>query len=338
MSDKMLKQFYVVEFPADQTIEVVPKTWLSDDNKKCTFSSNTPKGFKKLQEDPNSRPDPLWTSWDIIVKTSSDSFSRADKKAKKHLKPNYIDSSDLEIGAGYSQSTEQENVEGSEEINTVDQAIQPIPITINNDERLSTLIEEFRAFQVASLQNQLVLQEEIKDLKTILLRSLSSSSKLRSSKIAWLIKNEDQLQEVNTTLADDTIPDHEIQFFSRLGGDSVTLAVNNTLKAIIKHEFALILRFTDSSKKVSFGGTRCCKLVKDSVREFYYKDGNVVTEKIKSDLVDSKLDSFIAKWLRDSINRGDGGKQKLSKAKNGSAKVDKTLKGPEEAESNAESD
>lgn len=63
---------------------------------------------------------------------------------------------------------------------------------------------------MASLQNQLVLQEEIKDLKTILLRSLSSSSKLRSSKIAWLIKNEDQLQEVNTTLADDTIPDHEV--------------------------------------------------------------------------------------------------------------------------------
>lgn len=64
----------------------------------------------------------------------------------------------------------------------------------------------------------------------------------------------------------------------------------------------------------------------------------MVTEKIKSDLVDSKLDSFIAKWLRDSVNRGEEGKQKRSKAKNAGTEVNKAREGPEAAESNAESD
>ncbi|OXA45205.1 hypothetical protein Fcan01_19794, partial [Folsomia candida] len=317
MSDKILKQFCVVEFIADQTIEVVPKTWLSEDNKKCTFPSNRPKGFKKIQEDPHSLPDPLWKSWEIVVKTSSDSFNRANTKAKKHLKPSYIDTSDIEIGAGSSQSMGQVNVEGNEEISITNQAIEPIPTTINYDERLSTLMEEFRAFQVTSLQNQLISQEDIKDLKTIILRSLSTPSQVRSSNIVWPIKNQEQLQQVNEIFAaDNTLFNLEVTFFSRLGGDSVTLAVNNTLKAIIKHEFALILRFTDSSNKAAFGGTLCCKLVKESVRQFYYKDGNVLSEKIKLDLVESRLDSFIAKWLRDSVNKGEEGKQKRSKAKN----------------------
>ncbi|OXA49202.1 hypothetical protein Fcan01_15515 [Folsomia candida] len=336
MSNKILKQFCVVEFIADQTIEVVPKTWLSEDNKKCTFPSNRPRGFKKIQEDPDSRPDPLWKSWEIVVKTSSDSFDRANTKAKKHLKPSYVDSIDIEIGAGSSQSTGQVNVEGIEEINATNQAIEPIPITINYDERLSSLIEEFRAFQVTSLQNQLILQEDIKDLKTIILRSLSTSSQLRSSNIVWLVKNQEQLQEVNEILStDNAVFNLEVAFFSRLGGDSVTLAVNNTLKAVIKHEFALILRFTDSSNKAAFGGTLCCKLVKDSVRQFYYKDGNVLSEKIKLDLVESRLDSFIAKWLRDSVNRGEEGKQK---AKNAGTEVNQARTGAEAAESNAESD
>ncbi|OXA40659.1 hypothetical protein Fcan01_24605 [Folsomia candida] len=333
MSDKILKQFCVVEFIADQTIEVIPKTWLSEDNKKCTFPSNRPKGFKKIQEDPHSRPDPLWKSWEIVVKTSSDSFNRANTKAKKHLKPSYIDTSDIEIGAGSSQSTGQVDVEGNEEISITNQAIEPIPITINYDERLSTLMQEFRAFnsafQVTSLQNQLILQEDIKDLKTIILRSLSTPSQLRSSNIVWPIKNQEQLQQVNEIFAaDNTLFNLEVTFFSRLGGDSVTLAVNNTLKAIIKHEFALILRFTDSSNKAAF----------ESVRQFYYKDGNVLSEKIKLDLVESRLDSFIAKWLRDSVNRGEEGKQKRSKAKNAGTEVNKAREGLEAAESNAESD
>lgn len=47
---------------------------------------------------------------------------------------------------------------------------------------------------------------------------------------------------------------------------------------------------------------------------------------------------MIAKWLRDSINRGEEGKQKRSKAKDGRTKVDKTLQGEEGAESNVASD
>lgn len=51
-------------------------------------------------------------------------------------------------------------------------------------------------------------------------------------------------------------------FLGRIGGGTVSRAVNETMSGVIKHEFALILRLTDASKKISFGGTPCCKLVK----------------------------------------------------------------------------
>ncbi|XP_035710297.1 uncharacterized protein LOC118436395 [Folsomia candida] len=265
------------------------------------------------------------------------SFNRANTKAKKHLKPSYIDTSDIEIGWIFT-------IHGTTSLHFNAGISGYVIIFIINRKSwykwILQLISAFNsAFQVTSLQNQLILQEDIKDLKTIILRSLSTPSQLRSSNIVWPIKNQEQLQQVNEIFAaDNTLFNLEVTFFSRLGGDSVTLAVNNTLKAIIKHEFALILRFTDSSNKAAFGGTLCCKLVKESVRQFYYKDGNVLSEKIKLDLVESRLDSFIAKWLRDSVNRGEEGKQKRSKAKNAGTEVNKAREGPEAAESNAESD
>lgn len=70
MADLTLRKFCVVEFPVDKTIEVVPMTWLSDNNSKCAFPANRLKGFKKIQEDFESLPDPLWQIWDIILRKS----------------------------------------------------------------------------------------------------------------------------------------------------------------------------------------------------------------------------------------------------------------------------
>lgn len=70
MTDNAFKQFCIVEFPVDKTIEVVPRTWLSENNKKCAFPENRPKGFKKNQEDPESIPDPLLKIWEANVRKS----------------------------------------------------------------------------------------------------------------------------------------------------------------------------------------------------------------------------------------------------------------------------
>ncbi|OXA38156.1 hypothetical protein Fcan01_27153 [Folsomia candida] len=335
MSETNLKQFCVVDFPADKTIDVVPKTWLSADNTKCQFPSNRPKGFKKTQEDPGSLPDPLWKIWDIVVKKSYESFDRANNKAKKLLKSNYVDSSDFEIVPESSQSQEELNVEDGTS-NNVDQIIESIPITLNYDEHLAALIGEFRIFQETSIQNQLILQEEIKDLKAIVLRCLNSLSNVQPlTSIIWPIKNNEDLEKVNQCLADPNTYNREVIFLGRIGGGTVSRAVNETMSGVIKHEFALILRLTDASKKISFGGTPCCKLVKDAIRHFFLHNA---PGKFDTDLCESKLDSMIAKWLRDSINRGEEGKQKRSKAKDGRTKVDKTLQGEEGAESNVASD
>ncbi|OXA38264.1 hypothetical protein Fcan01_27034 [Folsomia candida] len=259
MTDIVLKKSCVVEFPVDKTIEVVPRTWLSDNNTKCAFPSNRPKGFKKNQEDPESMSDPLWKIWEANVKKSYDKFERANDKAKKLLKAAYIDSSDLDIDGESSQERLQSAGEVIQPFESpinekTEQEVESIPVTSDYcDDRITTLIEEFRAFQQTSIQNQLILQEEIRDLKNIVLRCLNSTNPAAAT---------------------------------------------------------------------------------NAVRQFFIQAGN--TEGIKAELSDSKLDSYIAKWLRDSINRGDEGKQKRSKAKNGRATVNKVPESEETAVKNVE--
>lgn len=73
----MNKKFTVVHFLADKSVEVVPSTWLSKDGKTCPFPISQPKGFKKLQEDENSVPDPLWPFWIIDnLKSYGNSYNK----------------------------------------------------------------------------------------------------------------------------------------------------------------------------------------------------------------------------------------------------------------------
>lgn len=62
------KQFAVVEFPSDHTVDVAPSKWLSEDHLTCPFPVNPPSGFKKIQKDPTSTPDPKWPVWSVEVK------------------------------------------------------------------------------------------------------------------------------------------------------------------------------------------------------------------------------------------------------------------------------
>lgn len=63
-----LKDFAVVVFPSDHTVDVAPSKWLSEDQLKCPFPANPPIGFKKVQKDPGSTPDPNWPVWGVEVK------------------------------------------------------------------------------------------------------------------------------------------------------------------------------------------------------------------------------------------------------------------------------
>ena len=54
----------------------------------------------------------------------------------------------------------------------------------------------------------------------------------------------------------------QLNLLSNIGGNSVSRTVNNILKFIIEHSFALQTRFTASSGKVEFGNSVCVKLVR----------------------------------------------------------------------------
>ena len=66
------RQFSVVFFPSDNSVEVVPTNWLSADQKQCPFPLGKSKGLKKLQKNANSVPDSAWPTWDVsLAKTYS---------------------------------------------------------------------------------------------------------------------------------------------------------------------------------------------------------------------------------------------------------------------------
>lgn len=128
---------------------------------------------------------------------------------------------------------------------------------------------------------------------------------------------------------------------SRIGGTSVVKTVNNVMRFIIDHSLALNLRITSTSGKIVFGGTNCARLVKgrklkinvmqnifkpflllEAVKAYYDPSTGVnVTEVIKSQITDEKLESAIAKWLRDSSNRGKEGQERLAKRKSKAGNV-----------------
>ena len=63
-----MKNFSVVTFLIDNSVDVIPSTWIIEgDQTKCHFPSNRPKGFKKLQENSISSHNPEWPIWDIKI-------------------------------------------------------------------------------------------------------------------------------------------------------------------------------------------------------------------------------------------------------------------------------
>ena len=60
-----LKSFVVVNFDTDDSVEVVPATWISEDQSACPFPTTIPRNFGRLQIDPNSTPDSDWPVWGV---------------------------------------------------------------------------------------------------------------------------------------------------------------------------------------------------------------------------------------------------------------------------------
>jgi len=56
---QVLKAFTVVHFE-DDSVEVVPSTWITEDQQHCSFPDPPPKGFKKLQRAVGSEPEETW--------------------------------------------------------------------------------------------------------------------------------------------------------------------------------------------------------------------------------------------------------------------------------------
>jgi hypothetical protein len=61
------KQFAVVEFDIDTSVEVVSSSWIIHDidKKTCKFPVAIPKGFKKIQSNPKAKPEEDWEVYSI---------------------------------------------------------------------------------------------------------------------------------------------------------------------------------------------------------------------------------------------------------------------------------
>jgi hypothetical protein len=62
-----LKTFSVVHFLSDNSVEVVPSTWVSGDQSNCFWPKKTPKNFDTIRDDPGSIPQPSWVAHDVKV-------------------------------------------------------------------------------------------------------------------------------------------------------------------------------------------------------------------------------------------------------------------------------
>lgn len=62
-----LKTFSVVHFPTDNSYEVVPSSWISEDQISAYFPSNKPKGFQTLQSSSDGVADSSWPTWEISI-------------------------------------------------------------------------------------------------------------------------------------------------------------------------------------------------------------------------------------------------------------------------------
>jgi len=66
------KTFSIVEFAVDNTVEIIPSFWISEDHQSCKFPCPIPKGFLKVQSNIDSPIDPKWTEYEIkLVKSYS---------------------------------------------------------------------------------------------------------------------------------------------------------------------------------------------------------------------------------------------------------------------------
>jgi len=71
---KKLKNYSVVHFSVDNSIEVVPSSWILPEQDKCHFPIVQPKGFKRIQENWESSPDPSWQIWEVAIKKTYGEF------------------------------------------------------------------------------------------------------------------------------------------------------------------------------------------------------------------------------------------------------------------------
>jgi hypothetical protein len=76
------KNFVVVNFTLDNSAEVVPRKWISDDGCKCFWpiTGSSSASFRKLKENPLSSPLADWIQYDIkIIKSYGKLFKMALK-------------------------------------------------------------------------------------------------------------------------------------------------------------------------------------------------------------------------------------------------------------------
>lgn len=62
-----LKAYCVVNFLSDNSVEVVPATWLSEDQNNCFWPKKTPNNFRTLRDNPESVPLLGWEPHQVQV-------------------------------------------------------------------------------------------------------------------------------------------------------------------------------------------------------------------------------------------------------------------------------
>jgi len=80
------KLFTIVEFVLDNGVEVVPSSWLTEEQNYCRFPNPIPRGFKRIQNDSSSIAREDWTLYEVGVVGSygKSKNNYCDKKGRRY--------------------------------------------------------------------------------------------------------------------------------------------------------------------------------------------------------------------------------------------------------------
>ncbi|CAL8077461.1 unnamed protein product [Orchesella dallaii] len=91
-----LKKFAVVHFLRENSVEAVPRSWISSNQLTCAYPRKFPQNFESLRSNEESVPPAQWGRYKVKILKSYDSLEKANRKANKFLVTSDVETTDCD--------------------------------------------------------------------------------------------------------------------------------------------------------------------------------------------------------------------------------------------------